>query len=98
MESLEHRPAPKLPNMETTALFLAIASDPVLSREAIDTVAKATDDGGDSSESLKKWTEQLLELEDMGRPNRLRMQIGSLWRIDWQGVCEALREEKLNEF
>jgi hypothetical protein len=40
----------------------------------------------------------LLELEDMGRPNRLRMQIGSLWRIDWQGVCDALREEKLNEF
>ena len=94
MESPEHQPAPKLPNMETTALFLAIASDPVLSREAIETVAKVTDDGRDSSESLKKWTEQLLELEDMGRPNHMRIKVGSLWRINWQQVARALIDER----
>ena len=84
-------------NQETTSMFLSINKDLVLRREAIRVINNAAEKGRNSSKAIRNWSEQLLELEDMGRPNRLRMQIGSLWRIDWQGVCDALREEKLNE-
>lgn len=75
---------------ETTRVFLTIASDRVLAREAVETVAKAALDGADTSKAIKQWIEQLLALEDKGEPNEMRINIGSLWRVNWKRIASAL--------
>ena len=82
---------------ETTRLFLSIAEDPVLKREAIRVVNNTKKEELEAEEALRDWVYDWLEMKDNGAPNELRIHIGSLWRIDWQSITHALRKDKPND-
>ena len=84
-------------NIETTRLFLNIAEDPVLKRETIRVVNSAKKEGLEAKEALRDWVYEWLAIKDNGTPNELRINIGSLWRIDWQSITNALRKDKPND-
>lgn len=81
--------------LETTRLFLNISEDPVLRHEAMRVVKNAKKKGLGDDEAIRDWVYEWLEIKDNGAPNELRINIGSLWRIDWRIITDALSKDKL---
>lgn len=82
-------------NRETWAAYLYIANDEGMYAEGRD-LAKA-DDHNDGC-CLENWFQCLVEDSVEGGPEFVQMRkmlfdIGSLWRVNWREIQEALTEE-----
>ncbi|RJQ53387.1 MAG: hypothetical protein C4521_07590 [Actinobacteria bacterium] len=78
-------------NRETWALHLWITNDEGLYHDARDHLRHAH--GGDLAEALKTWTEELFDQEATQELRSMRDDVGSLWRVNWKEVADALLEE-----